>query len=59
MVQPKCKWESDSQIPGGIIILVPPNVKDHRTVIIAFLRVGAGAKLHLSRGSMHPLVGQV
>ena len=34
-----------------------PNVKDHRTVIIAFLRAGVGAKLHLSRGPMHPLVG--
>jgi hypothetical protein len=30
MVQPKCKWESVSQIAGGIIFLVPPNVRDHR-----------------------------
>jgi hypothetical protein len=25
MVQPKCEWESDSQIAGGIVFLVPPN----------------------------------
>jgi hypothetical protein len=42
-----------------VVLISLPNVKDHRTVIIAFLRVGVGAKLHLSRGPMHPLVGLI
>jgi hypothetical protein len=43
MVQPKYKWESDSQIPGRIVLLVPPNAKDQPDHYIKYLRVGVAA----------------
>jgi hypothetical protein len=43
MVQLKSERQSVSQIPGGIILLVPPNAKDQPDHGIKYLRVGAVA----------------
>jgi hypothetical protein len=59
MVQPKCKWESDSQIAGEIIFLVPPNAKDQPGHGIKYFAGWRRSKYFMPWSRMYPIAGRI